>query len=88
MDIAPICRSTSRRTNTASFNPWQRTASLASAAAALTISGIALGYHGFYGYPDLNDAAGGFDHPDGGVSCDGRGGNRGCACADDLRRRG
>src|ERR1700674_638006 len=45
-----IYQSTSRRTNT-SLIPWQRTASLASAAAALTMSGIALGYHSFTGTP-------------------------------------
>ena len=50
MEHAPIYRSSSRRTNTALI-PWRRTASLASAAAALTMSGIALGYHGFAGTP-------------------------------------
>jgi len=46
VEHAPIYQSTSRRTNS-SLIPWQRTASLASAAAALTMSGIALGYHSF-----------------------------------------
>jgi hypothetical protein len=46
MDHAPIYRSAARRTTT-SLIPWQRTASLASAAVALTMSGIALGYQGF-----------------------------------------
>src|ERR1700730_10292914 len=49
MKHAPIYRSTTprRTTTSASLIPWQRTASLASAVAALTVSGIALGYHGF-----------------------------------------
>jgi hypothetical protein len=49
MEHAPIYRSTAHRITTTSTSliPWRRTASLASAVAALTMSGIALGYHGF-----------------------------------------
>lgn len=50
MEHAPIYRSTSRRANRSLF-PWRRTASLATAAAALTVSGISLGYHGFSDTP-------------------------------------
>src|SRR5689334_15349074 len=46
MDHAPIYQSTERRGTRAPFSSLRRGGSLVSAAVALTVSGIALGYHG------------------------------------------
>src|SRR5258708_40149000 len=46
LDYAPIYRAGERTVRTPLI-PWRRAASLLSAAGALTLSGIALGYHGF-----------------------------------------
>src|SRR5690348_14129705 len=45
MDQEPIYRAAHRRTRAPMF-VWRRTASLVSAAAALAVSGVALGYQG------------------------------------------
>jgi hypothetical protein len=57
MEHAPIYRSTQRLDPRGSLFPWRRTASLASAAVGVALSGIALGYHGFSFAPDSVDDA-------------------------------